>query len=311
MDQLRALRYFARVAETKSFTLAASEFGVPPSSLSRRIADLENSLGATLLKRTTRTVQLTEIGQIYYQQVEDILSRLAQSDEAVRNYQSVPMGMLRINAMTGIGDPILFPLLQEFRVLYPEVVLDISLSDELSTLGRDEVDIAIRGGYVPDERVQAIRLMDNRFIAVAAPQYLKLFGTPKNPQDLKKHKGLFYRTPKGPTPWLGKVNNEWVDVSGTPVAISNNAKWLGEQVVQGQGIMMAPRWALAGRLASKALIELSFDPALRVTHNENMAIYLLYQRQRYHVPKVKAAVDFFKERISNNLTLPFLTPLQQ
>lgn len=303
MDQLRALRYFARVAETKSFTLAANEFSVPPSSLSRRIADLENSLGATLLKRTTRAVQLTEIGHIYYQQIEDILSRLAQSDEAVRNYQSIPMGMLRINAMAGLGEPILFPLLQEFRELYPEIVLDVSLSDELSTLGRDEVDIAIRGGYVPDERVQAILLMDNRFIAVAAPEYLKQFGTPKSPQELKKHKGLFYRTPKGPTPWLGKVNNEWLDVSGKPVAISNNGKWLGEQAVQGQGIMMAPRWTLARHLANKVLKELPFDPPLRVTHIENMAIYLLYQRQRYHVPKVKAAVDFFKERISNDLNL--------
>ena len=171
MDQIRALRYFCEVAETGSFTRAAEVFSVPPSSLSRRVAALEQSLGATLLKRSTRSVQLTEIGQLYFRQVKDILSQLEQSDTAVRSYQAKPMGQLRISAMTNFGERLLLPLLDEFKALYPEVILDVSLSDAVSNLGRDEVDIAIRGGYAPNERVQAIRLKDNEFIPVASPDY--------------------------------------------------------------------------------------------------------------------------------------------
>lgn len=297
MDQIRALRYFCEVAETGSFSRAAEVFSVPPSSLSRRVTALEQSLGATLLKRTTRSVQLTEIGQLYFQQVKDILSQLEQSDGAVRSYQAKPMGQLRISAMTNFGERLVLPLLGEFKELYPEVILDISLSDAVSNLGRDEVDIAIRGGYAPDERVQAIRLMDNEFIPVASPGYLKEMGTPENVLELTKHRGLFYRTPRGPSPWLCKIDEEWHDVTGIPVAVSNHSKWLAELALAGGGIIMAPRWSIAEYLESGQLKELLFNTTVRVSQNAEMAIYLLYQKQQYAVPKVKAAVDFLVARL--------------
>jgi DNA-binding transcriptional LysR family regulator len=297
VDQLKALRYFSKVVETGSFTRAAAAFSVPPSSLSRRVADLEKNLGANLLKRSTRVVQVTEIGQLYYQQIQDILFQLEESDETVRSYQAKPMGQLRISSLVGFGERLLLPLMEEFKTLYPEIILDISLSDEISTLGRDDVDLAIRGGYAPNERVQAIRLMDNEFIPVAAPRYLATMGTPDNVLALRQHKGLFFRTPNGPTPWLCELAGEWHDVSGSTVAISNNGKWLGEQAAQGLGIMMAPRWSLVDYLSSGELQELFFDPVLRVSQNPELAIYLLYQKQRYLVPKVKVAVDFLVARL--------------
>ncbi len=297
MDQLRALRYFSKVAETGSFSRAAEAFSVPPSSLSRRVAALEDSLGATLLKRSTRAVQLTEIGQIYFQQVKDILYQLEQSDEAVRSYQAKPMGQLRISAMTGFGERLVLPLLDEFKALYPDITLDLSLSDAVSNLGRDEVDIAIRGGYAPNERVQAVRLMDNEFIPVASDAYLKEMGTPENVLELKRHRGLFYRTPTGPSPWLCEIDGEWHDVAGIPVAVSNHGKWLAKLALEGRGIMMAPRWSLAEYLDSGQLQELFFNTSLRVSQNAEMAIHLLYQKQQYAVPKIKAAVDFLVERL--------------
>lgn len=297
MDQIRALRYFSKVAEMGSFTKAARLFGVPPSSLSRRVADLENSLGATLLKRSTRDVKLTEVGQRYYKQVADILQQLEQSNEAVRSYQAKPMGHLHISSMVGFGERILLPLLEEFSQLYPEIVLDVSLSDELSALGRDDVDVAIRGGYAPNERVLAIKLMGNQFVPVASPQYLLNMGTPKDALELKKHKGLYFRTPNGPTPWLAYLNNQWHDVSAPQVAISNNGKWLGELAAKGKGILMAPRWSAAQYLTSGELLELKVEPTVQISQNNDMAVYLLYQKQRYLVPKVKAAVDFLVARV--------------
>jgi DNA-binding transcriptional LysR family regulator len=297
MDQFRALKYFSKVAETGSFTKAAVIFGVPPSSLSRRVADLENSLGASLLKRTTRNVKLTEVGQRYYTQVVDILNQLEQSNEAVRSYQAKPMGQLHISCMVGFGERILLPLLDEFSQLYPEIVLDVSLSDELSTLSRDEVDIAIRGGYAPNERVLAIKLMGNQFIPVAAPSYFAHMGRPQYAIELKQHKGLYFRTPNGPTPWLSYINGQWQDVSAPQVAISNNGPWLRELAAKGKGILMAPRWAAAPYLARGELLELALDPVVQISQNKDMAVYLLYQKQRYLVPKVKAAVDFLVARV--------------
>ena len=299
MDQLRAIRYFSKVAETGSFTRAASAFAVPPSSLSRRVADLEKSLGATLLKRSTRMVKLTEVGQIYYNEVQQILNQLEQSNETVRSYQATPMGQLRISSMVGFGERILIPLLDEFSGLYPEIVLDVSLSDELSSLGRDDVDVAIRGGYAPNERVLAIRLMDNEFIPVAAPGYLAKMGVPGNALELRAYNGLYFRSPNGPSPWLCNIDGQWQDVSAPAVAISNNGRWLAEKAVNGEGILMAPRWALSSYIESGQLQELLFDPVLRITQNTDLAVYLLYQKQRYLVPKVKAAVDFLVARVRN------------
>ncbi|MBD5770301.1 LysR family transcriptional regulator [Marinomonas colpomeniae] len=300
MDQLRAMRYFSKVVETGSFTKAARMFNVPPSSLSRRVADLEKSLGATLLKRSTRVVKLTEVGQIYYNDVQQILNQLSQSNEHVRSYQTTPMGRLRISSMVGFGEKILLPLLDELSALYPEIVLDVSLSDELLTLGRDDVDIAIRGGYAPNERVLAIRLMDNGFVPVASPSYLEKYGMPTHAMELKHCSGLYFRTPTGPTPWLCKVDEQWHDVSGPAVAISNNGPWLAKKACNGEGILMSTRWALASYLESGMLQELKFEHELAITQHSEMAVYLLYQKQRYLVPKVKAAVDFLVERIRQN-----------
>lgn len=284
------------MVETGSFTRAARRFSVSASSLSRRVADLETSLGATLLKRSTRTVRLTEIGRSYYEEVREILVQLQQSDESVRSYHARPMGQLRISSTVGFGEHILLPLLQEFSQLYPDVVLDVSLTDELSALGRDDVDIAIRAGYAPDEHVLAIKLMSNNFIAAAAPGYLARMGTPGHPRELVDHKGLYFRTPAGPIPWICEINGQWQEVAAPPAAVSNSGKWLAERAVQGEGILMAPRWSLAPYLGRGELRELAFDPALQVTQNIDLAIHLLYQKQRYLVPKVKVAVDFIVAR---------------
>ena len=297
MDELRALRYFAKVAESGSFTLTAESFSVPPSSVSRRVSELEQKLGATLLQRSTRTVRLTEVGSLYLERVQEAMEVLQQGEEAVRAYQSKPVGQLKISAMAGLGERMVIPLLRDFASQFPEVVLDVSLSDEVVSLGVDDVDIAIRGGYAPNERIHAVRLMDNEFVPVASPDYLKAEGHPGTVFDLVSRRGLFYRTPRGPTPWLCEVDGEWHDVSGITAAVSNDGVWLGDLAVQGKGILMAPRWSLRDHLKQGTLVELKLDTKLFVSENTELAIYLLYQKRRYHVPKIKAAVDFFVEHL--------------
>lgn len=292
MDQLRAIRYFVKVAETGSFSRAAQHFNVPPSSLSRRVADLESHLGATLLKRSTRVVKLTEIGEHYFDDVTQLLTQLESTHEAVQQYQARPMGRLRISATAGFGETVLLPLLDRFQDRYPDIVLDITLSDSLSVLGRDDVDLAIRGGFAPDERVIATKLMDNDFIPVAAPDYLERYGTPQAPLDLRHHRGLYFRTPNGPTPWMCELDGRWQDVSAPPVAISNAGRWLVARAERGDGILMLPRWVLHPYLQKGSLVMLHFATPVRITPNPEFGIYLLYQKTRYQVPKIKVAVDF-------------------
>ena len=297
MDQLKALQYFSITAELGSFSAAAKQFDVPASSISRRIADLEASLGAQLLKRTTRNVALTEIGQQYLRQVKEILEQLEQSNQAVREYQATPTGRLKISSMVGFGEDILIPVLNEFSKKYPDIVLDVVFSDEVSKLARDDVDIAIRGGFAPDERVVAIHLMENHFIAAASKEYVAKYGRPITTKKLKHHKGLYYKTPVGTIPWLSEIDGQWQELGVAPALISNSGKWLLNKAVAGEGIVMLPRWKLQPYFDSEELIELSFDEPLNVTTNQEFGVYMLYQKLSYASPKVKAAVDFIAARL--------------
>lgn len=300
MDHLKAMRYFVKVAESGSFTGAARHFSVPPSSLSRRVSDLEQHLGAVLLQRSTRVVRLTEIGRLYLQQVRDILSRLEATEELVGSYQSHPMGQLRISATVGFGESLLLPVLDEFSRRYPDITLDVELSDALSALGRDDVDIAIRGGYVPDERVVAVRLRDNRFILTAAAAYLEVHGVPETPLQLKQHQGLFYRAPNGVLPWISRIEEEWQDVSPHKAAVSNAGRWLIRKAIQGEGLLMLPRWSVQEALDQGALLEVPMAPEVAVTRSDKLGIYLLYAHNRYQVPKIRAAVDFIVSRLAES-----------
>jgi DNA-binding transcriptional LysR family regulator len=300
MDELKAVRYFMKVVECGSFTQAAHHFKVPASSLSRRVSDLEKHLEASLLKRSTRVVKLTEIGEQYYHQVVELINQLDQSNEAVRNYQTKPMGRLKVSAMTGLGQKIVLPLLDELTQRYPDIRLDVHLTDEISSLANDEVDIAFRGGYAPNERVTAVKLMDNSFIPVASKRYFERYGKPTHVNELKLHKGLYYRTPMGHTPWLCELDGQWQDVSAPIHLCCNDGAWLIEKAIKGDGILMLPRWVLAPYLESGQLIALTFTHVLSVSPNPDIGIFLLYQKQRYHIPKVKAAIDFLVERIKKD-----------
>lgn len=298
MDQLRALKYFISVAETGSFTQSAEQFHVPPSSVSRRIADLEKYLGATLLSRSTRSVKLSEVGRQYYQQVLPLVQGLAESEDSVRSYTKEPMGTLRISSLVSFGEHRLRPILKDFNARYPKIVLDVHLSDTVSMLEKDDIDLAIRGGYVPNERIVAKPLMNNHFVPLAAPAYLARYGVPANTLALKEHRGLYFRTPGGPTPWLTRIDDQWRNVSGPPVLITNDSQWLLQKALSGDGIIFLPKWVCAEEIRAGTLVELDFDEPTHITPDTDFAVYLLYQKHRYTVPKIRVAVDFILQKLS-------------
>jgi DNA-binding transcriptional LysR family regulator len=297
MDKLRALHYLLKVADTLNFSRAARAFGVPASSISRRISDLEAELGVELLHRTTRTVRLTEVGAQYVEQVRAGLAHLDDADERVGQRSRTPSGTLRISAMPSYGQLLLMPALTAFGERYPQILLDVHLSDAVVDLGRDQVDIAIRGGRQPEGRVVARKLDPNRFILVASPQYLARKGTPRTLDDLQDHDALLYRGPHALIRWQGQDEDGWRELALHPAFISNDGASLIAMACQHRGLVLLPEWGLKHYLQRGELVQVTLDRPVSVGRGGEAGIYLMYLRTRYQVPKVRVAVDFLIEQL--------------
>lgn len=297
MDKLRALQYLLKVADTLSFSGAARAFGVPASSISRRISDLEASLGVELLHRTTRTVRLTEVGSLYLEQVRAGVSMLNDAEELVGLRASRPAGTLRISAMHSYGQLLLMPALREFGELYPEIVLDVHLGDALVELGRDQIDIAIRGGRLPQDRVVARKLDPNRFVLAASPQYLARMGTPRRLDDLPAHRALMYRGPNAVIKWQGLDEDGWREIPMTPSFVSNDGASLIAMACRHQGLVLLSEWGLKEYLSSGELVPIALEQPVAVDRGGEVGIYLLYLQARYRIPKVRVAVEFLVSRL--------------
>jgi DNA-binding transcriptional LysR family regulator len=298
MDKLRAMHYLLKVADTLNFSRAAKAFGVPASSVSRRISDLEAELGVELLHRTTRTVRLTEIGAQYVEQVRAGLAHLEDAEELAGQRGRTPSGTLRISAMPSYGQVLLMPALVDFGERYPDILLDVHLSDSVVELGRDQIDIAIRGGRQPEGRVVARKLDPNRFILVASPQYLARKGTPRTLDDLQDHHALLYRGPNALLKWHGLDEDGWREVPVLPAFISNDGAALIAMARQHRGLVLLPEWGLQGDLQRGDLVQVTLEQPISVGRGAGEpGIYLMYLRTRYQIPKVRVAVDFLVERL--------------
>ncbi|BEU05246.1 transcriptional regulator [Agarivorans sp. OAG1] len=297
MDKLRALQYFAHLAESGSFTNTANAFDVPPSSVSRRIADLEALLKQQLLHRSTRQVKLTELGDLYYQQILPALHSLSDAEDLLKQQQHHPSGLLSISAMPSYGELCLTPILSEFSQRYPDIVLDLHFSDQLSNLRRDQIDIAIRGGTAPDERIVAKKLSNNHFVLCASPEYLARNGQPQSPLELNQHPSLRYRSPEKVLPWLYKEQQKWQELHPPIRLISNHGTSLVNAAKSGDGIALLPEWGISQQLAEGSLVRFSVGQDIRVSPADTTGIYLLYQGLKYQIPKVKVAVDFIVSQL--------------
>lgn len=297
MDKLRALQYLVKVADTLSFSKAARSFGVPASSISRRITDLEADLGVELLHRTTRTVRLTEIGALYLEQVRAGIAQLDDAQELVGQRSSTPSGTLRISAMPSYGQRLLMPALQDFSERYPDIVLDVHLSDALVELGRDQIDIAIRGGRQPQDRVVARKLDPNRFILAASPQYLAQMGTPRTLDDLPGHRALMYRGPNALIKWQGLDDDGWREIPIAPAFISNDGASLIAMACRHRGLVLLSEWGLKDYLRRGELVQVALAQPVSVGRGGEAGIYLLYLQTRYQIPKVRVAVEFLVARL--------------
>lgn len=293
MDKLRALRYFAKVVETENFTEAAKAFAIPASSISRRIKDLETSLGISLFMRSTRAVRLTELGKLYYEEVKNILSAIDNADNLVSNQSQSPSGIVRITSTPAFGELKLLPTLNRMRKHYPDIIFDIHFTDDILDLSSHALDIAIRSTNTLPENLVARELFDHSFILVATPEYLENNKPPETLKELEGHPAILYRGPDKVMHWQALKNDRWFEVSTTPAFISNNGQSLLDATLNSEGIALFPAWAASEHIISGSLQEIKLDGVqLSLTRDVSSAMYLLYHPPKFRLQKVRVAIDF-------------------
>jgi DNA-binding transcriptional LysR family regulator len=301
MDKLRALKYFLEVAETGSFSGAAKVLGVPASSVSRRIQDLEVQLGALLIQRSTRVVQLTELGALYFEQISPAVQALDYADNLIQQHSDIPSGVLKISAIPGYGRFCLEPALAKLRKRFPNIVVDVEMTDHVSNLAHNQIDIAIRATASLPDRAVARRLSNNQFLLVASPDYLVKNGIPKTVSDILKHQTLLYRAPSGILNWQANMQHGWKELHTQASFISNQGDTLINEAISGGGLALLPEWGIREPLADGRLMQVILENGqLSISRNDNGGIYLLYHRPKYSLKKVRASVDFLVAELSES-----------
>ncbi len=192
---LGSIELFCLAAELGSFTSAANAASVTPAAVSRSVSRLEGRLGVRLFVRTTRLIRLTDAGHIYFQQCREALAQLVDAEREVTGAQSVPAGLLRISMPTPYGHYRVLPLLPEFRQRYPEVQVEIHLSNRNIDFAEEGYDLAIRGRAPTDSNLIARKLEDAELVLVASPSYIKRAGKPKSLEDLANHDCIQFELP--------------------------------------------------------------------------------------------------------------------
>ena len=247
---------FTKVVETKSFTGAADVLGLPKSTVSRKLAQLEERLGVRLVQRTTRKLALTEIGEAYYERCARIVSDLASAEQLVTDMQSTPRGRLRLTATVDFSTRYVGSIVAEFLVLHPDINVELEAHDRLVDLIEDGYDIAIRFsmGPLPESTLIARKLCDISLVLVAAPSYLEKRGTPAAVEELDEHDHVLF-TPNSRSQTWTITNGTATHDFGRPARFaSNNYGAVRDVAIAGGGITLIQDFMVHEYIAGGQLV---------------------------------------------------------
>lgn len=286
------LLFFQTIVKHGSLSSAARELGVTPASVSKRLAGIEERLGAPLLRRTTRRLSLTDEGELLHAAASRLLTELEDTERLIAGRRAAPKGLLRVNAPLGFGRTYITPIVSRFAARYPEVDVQLELTDHPLGLADDAFDVGIRFGEVPDARLVATRIAANRRLVCAAPAYLKRHGVPKVPHDLTRHNCIVLRqndAAYGAWRFMRGRQAETVKVRGS--LSSNDGEAALAWVLNGHGLMLRAEWDVARYLRSGRLQTVLDDYATPPAD-----IHAVYAQRHQGSPKVRAFVGFLAER---------------
>jgi DNA-binding transcriptional LysR family regulator len=288
MDRLMAMTVFRKVVERGSFRLAAEQLGMSNGSASKYVAGLEQHIGAPLLARTTRRVNLTDAGRSYYAKCTRILEELEEAETSTGQLQSAPRGLLKVRAPVSLGAAHLGRTVADFLARFPEVSVELTLNDRFLDPAEEGVDVALLiAANLRDSSRVARPIARWARVLVAAPAYLAKHGEPVAISDLKRHNCLIYNRGQSPDEWRfsGAAGERTVRVDGSMRC--NNAVVLREALLDGIGIGLMPRFLVADDVAAGAL-----HMPLPAWEPEPRRLYAVFPQQRSLSPKVREFVNY-------------------
>jgi DNA-binding transcriptional LysR family regulator len=285
MDRMTSMATFVKVVESGGFSAAARTLSMSPSMVTAHVQSLEERLGVRLLNRSTRRVSLTEVGHAYYERCLQILADADDADQIAQALQSTPRGTLRLNTSIAIP-PLLAPVIAEFVALYPEISINLTMTDRMIDLVEEGFDLAVRNMSVPDSSLVVRRVATYRFVVCGAPGYLATRGIPRQPADLVHHNCLVYSHSAWGNEWrfVGPDGEQSVAVAGNLQANSDNALRLA--AVHGQGLALAPSFLLIDEIKSGRLVPV-LSEFLQIEH----AINAIYPHRHHLSAKVRSFID--------------------
>ena len=287
---LNEILVFARVVQTGSFSAAARLLEMPKSTVSRKVSELEDRVGARLIHRTTRKLGLTDAGRIYYEHSARIVAEVEEADQAVGRMQATPRGLLRVTAPLSFS--MLGPVVSEYLTRHAEVRVELMCTDRTVDLVEEGYDVAIRAGALGDSSLVARSLGALKRVIVAAPGYCKKAGTPKVPADLGRHQCISFGSGAAPNAWILFNGDERAEVHVTPRLTVNDFELMLDAARAGVGVAAMP-WFIAeadvtaGRL-KRVLPEWASAAA---------PVHALYPTARHLSPKVATFIALVAEKI--------------
>ncbi|MDR5766886.1 MULTISPECIES: LysR substrate-binding domain-containing protein [unclassified Caballeronia] len=290
MDSIADLEFFARLVTQGSLSALARELGVTPPAVSARLSQLERRLGVKLLNRTTRRLAMTQEGELYLGTGSRLLEQVQELERMVSSSRDLPRGLLKVNATFGFGRRHIAPALSEFRRQYPDVEVQLDLTDRPMNLAEFAFDVGIRFGELPDMRVVGRKIAANRRFVCAAPAYLKAHGTPKEPDDLRGHRCIVLRendTAYGTWHFTKGKRHETVKVHGT--MSSNDGEATLRWALDGHGVLTRSEWDAQSFIDSGALERVLTDWSMPPAD-----IYAIYPERLNLSAKVRVFIEFLE-----------------
>lgn len=286
------LKLFIRIAATGNISMAGQAIGLSPAVASAHINKLEASLGVRLIHRTTRKVSLTEEGIAFLPHAEDVLASVAAAKASVGVGNLSPAGTLRVAAPASFGRMHILPALNGFFAQYPDLAVDLKLSDTIVDLVEGGFDIAIRNSALKDSSLIARKLAPDHRIVCASPEYLKKHGEPKSPEELKQHQCISLM---GLDNWQFEQHNTQIKIKVKGNFRTDNGEAVRDACINGLGITINSSWSAYQHLKNGQLVQILKNYPLV----SNTAIWAVYPSSRLLAPKVRAFIDYFYQHFGD------------
>jgi len=298
MDQLAAMRAFARVVEAGTFTRAANSLDMPKPTVTKLIQTLEVHLRTKLLNRTTRRVTVTPDGAAYYERAVRLLADLDELDGNMTLSQATPKGKLRIDASTSLALLVIIPAIPDFHAQYPAIQIDLGVTDRPVDLIGENVDCVVRAGALSDQSLIARRIGELHFITCAAPSYLARHGEPRHPADLTQDHhvvGYFNAGSGRHYPFTFALDGERQEVSGRHIIAVNDGNAYVAAALSGLGIIQVPTFMVQQHVGSGAL-----QPVLASWTPDAMPLHVVYPPNRHLSNRLRVFVDWIADLFASH-----------